>query len=399
MDIVIIANFCGKLDGESNSRFLELATILSQKEQVQVEVITTDYIHGIKQHITKPLVKYPFRITLLHESGYPKNVCLKRFFSHHMFGKNVAAYLSKRKKPDVIYAAVPSLTASFEAARYCARTRTRFVIDVQDLWPEAFQMVFNVPVISFVVFAPFRYMANKVYAAADGICAVSRTYLIRALSVNHKCEQGTVAFLGTNLQAFDEKKELAPTLNKPDGEVWMAYIGTLGHSYDLTCIMDAMVLLRNQGHANNLRFIVMGDGPLRSKFETYAQESDLPVTFTGMLPYSKMIPTLCACDFAVNPIMHGAAQSIINKVGDYAAAGLAVVNTQECLEYRELLAKYRAGINCENQNIKSISNAIRRLAEDEELRVKMGKGNRNLAEDYFDRSKSYARLLDEILCD
>ena len=156
MDVVIIANFCGKLDGESNIRFLELASILCQKSQVQVEVITTDYIHGIKQHITKPSAEYPFRITLLHESGYSKNVCLKRFFSHYIFGKNVAAYLAKRKKPDVIYAAVPSLTAPFEAARYCARTRTRFVIDVQDLWPEAFQMVFNVPVISFMVFAPFR---------------------------------------------------------------------------------------------------------------------------------------------------------------------------------------------------------------------------------------------------
>lgn len=391
MDIVIIANFCGRLDGQSNSRFLELAAMASREHQV--EVLTTDFLHGPKAHVTAPAVQYPFQITLLHESGYPKNVCLKRFASHHEFGKNVAAYLAKRKRPDVIYAAVPSLTAPLEAAKYCAQNGVRFVIDVQDLWPEAFQMVFHVPVLSGLVFAPFRSAANRIYAAADAVCAVSRTYVERALSVNRKCSVGHSVFLGTRLADFDSQKGGALTVDKPEGEVWMAYIGTLGHSYDLTGTLDAMALLKREGRLGRLRFLVMGDGPLREKFETHAKELELPVTFTGMLPYSKMVPQLYACDFAVNPISRGAAQSIINKVGDYAAAGLAVVNTQECPEYRDLVSGYDMGINCDNGDLRQLAEAIARLTEDGALRARLGAGNRRLAEEKFDRAATYGQLI------
>ena len=61
---------------------------------------------------------------------------------------------------------------------------------------------------------------------------------------------------------------------------------------------------------------------------------------------------------AVNPISRGAAQSIINKHKDYAAAGLTLLNTQECLEYRELLLEYNAGLNCENNNPADLADEI-----------------------------------------
>lgn len=395
MDIVIIANFCGRLDGESNSRFLELAAMLCREHQV--EVVTTDFLHGPKQHTDKPSADYPFPITLLHESGYPKNVCLQRFASHHMFGRNVGVYLARRKKPDVIYAAVPSLTAPLEAARYCRRNDVRFVIDVQDLWPEAFSMVFPIPGLGPLLFTPFRSMADRIYAAADGICAVSRTYADRALSVNRKCQEGTVVYLGTRLAEFDAMRQNAPVVEKPAGEIWMGYVGTLSHSYDLTGTLDAMALLRRQGRCGDLRFVVMGDGPLREKFEAHARALDLPVTFTGMLPYSQMVPQLCACDFAVNPIMHGSAASIINKVGDYAAAGLAVINTQESPEYRALVTEYEMGINCENGNVSQLAEAMAQLTEEAELRTRLGAGNRRLAEEQFDRAATYGLLAAEIL--
>ena len=395
MDIVIIANFCGRLDRESNSRFLELASMLCREHRV--EVITTDFLHGPKQHTKKPSADYPFPITLLHESGYPKNVCLKRFASHHEFGKNVGEYLARRKKPDVIYAAVPSLTAPLEAAKYCHRNGVRFVIDVQDLWPEAFSIVFPILGGGSLLFVPFRSMADRIYSAADGICAVSRTYADRALSVSRKCREGTVVYLGTRLTEFDAMRQNTPALEKHDGEVWMGYVGTLGHSYDLIGTLDAMALLRRQGRCGNLRFVVMGDGPLRAKFEAHAKELDLPVTFTGMLPYSRMVPQLCACDFAVNPIIHRAAGSIINKVGDYAAAGLAVLNTQECPEYRDLVTGYKMGINCENGDIGQLAEGMARLTEDASFRARLGAGNRRLAEERFDRAATYRLLAAEIL--
>ena len=115
------------------------------------------------------------------------------------------------------------------------------------------------------------------------------------------------------------------------GEVWIGYAGTLGTSYDLPLVFDA---LRKTG-ISNLRFIVMGDGPMMEKYMGDAR--GLNVTFTGRVPYDQMCGALCACDMVVNPIVGTSVASIINKHADYVACGKPVLNTQESAEYRKLV--------------------------------------------------------------
>lgn len=392
MDIVILANFCGDLTGGGNNRFPYLAGLLARDHTV--ELVTSDFDHGAKDYRRTPLPEYPFKVTLLHESGYPKNVCLKRFASHHVWGKNVEAYLKTRKKPDVIYCAIPSLTGPLAAAEYCGKHGVRFVVDVQDLWPEAFQMVVNIPVISPLAFSPFRVIANRIYGAADAVCAVSRTYVERALSVNRKGAEGTCVFLGTKLETFDAYAA-QNAVDKPSDELWLGYCGTLGASYDLTCVFDAMSLLREQGH-DVPKFIVMGDGPRREEFERCAREKSLDVTFTGYLPYDRMCGLLCACDMVVNPIVGSSAASIINKHADYAASGLPVLNTQASPEYRALVEEYGMGFNCASGDAVDLAEKLMLLTKDEALRKVMGANARCCAEERFDRKHSYQELVNVI---
>lgn len=393
MDIIILANFCGDLSDTDNGRFSYLANMLAGEHDV--ELITSDFYHASKQHRASVLGRRPFKITLLHENGYPTNVCLQRFASHRVWGKNLKKYLRARKKPDVIYCAVPSLTAPLAAAKYCKKNGVRFVIDIQDLWPEGFQMVFHVPVVSDLVYAPFRFMADRIYEAADAVCAVSQTYVERALSVNKKCTAGSCVYLGTELRTFDDHARVNAVLDKPEGELWLGYCGMLGSSYDLTCVFDALSLLREQGKAPP-KFVVMGDGPRKEEFERYAQALALDVEFTGRLPYDKMCGILCACDIVVNPITRGAAQSIINKHADYAASGLPVVSTQECPEYRQLVDTYRMGFNCANSDAKDLAEKLLILTESAALREKLGKNARRCAEERFDRENTYRLLIEAI---
>ena len=82
--------------------------------------------------------------------------------------------------------------------------------------------------------------------------------------------------------------------------------------------------------------------------KNYADQKKVLASFMGRKSYEEMVGIMCSCDLVVNPIVKGAAQSITNKVGDYALSGLAVINTQENPEYRELIEQYGCGINCEN---------------------------------------------------
>lgn len=393
MNVLIVANFTRDFSESDNGRFLYLAKNLS--EEHKVEIVTTNFSHGAKAPKKPITIEYSFKITMLKEPGYKKNISIKRFYSHYIWGKNLRDYLQTIEKPDVVYCAVPSLTGPNHVAEYCKKNGVRFVIDIQDLWPDAFQMIFNVPVMSNVVFLPFRRLADSIYRNADSICAVSQTYVDRALRVNDKCKSGTTVFLGTNLDTFDVYASEAPIIHKPDDEIWLAYCGTLGSSYDLICVFDALELLSENDI--KLKFIIMGDGPRRNEFEQYVVGKDVDVVFKGSLPYNQMCSLLCECDITVNPIMHGAAQSIINKHGDYAASGLPVVSTQENKEYRDLIEDYYMGFNCRNGDAIDLAEKLGKLILDEGLRKQMGANARRCAEERFDRKNSYVALLEEIV--
>jgi len=382
--ILMIAHFCDYGSENTNNRFNCIFNLLKNKKY-DVNILTSKFCHRKKTY-REDLRLQDF--ILLDEPNYKKNISLKRFYSHYIFSKNVKKYLKNlKKKPDVIYCAVPSLDVAFEAGKYAKKNNIKFIIDIQDLWPEAFQMVFKVPIISDIIFYPFKKKADKIYSMADYIIAVSETYLERGKRKNN-CD-GLTVYLGTEKSLIDsiEKKNLS----KEKGEIWIAYVGTLGSSYDLNIIIETISKL-DCSLKEKVIFQVMGDGPLREKFENFSKEKKIKTKFWGNLEYSHMIGILKNCDIAVNPIRKGAAQSIINKVGDYAGVGLPVINTQENKEYRDLVEKYNIGFNSSNEDITTILEALNKLVLNKKLRENMGENNRKLFEERFDREQKYINI-------
>ena len=397
-DIVLITNYWHFECEKASSRYYTLAKMLVE-QNVELEVITSDFYHATKsyrEYNKEFLESHPYKISLIHEGGYSKNISIRRIISHKEFAKNVMRYLKKRKKPDVIYCVVPSLDVAYLVTQYANKNGIRVIVDIQDLWPEAYRMAIDIPVVSDILFFPMQYKANKIYAAADQIVAVSDTYVKRGLAVNKKCHQGVSAYLGIELEKFDELVKLSKDVAKPKNEIWVAYIGTLGHSYVIPTIIEALKVVKIKKDIC-VKFVVMGNGPLKEEFKRVAEESGIYFEFTGTLPYAEMVGVLAQCDIAVNPIKSNSAASIINKVGDYAAAGLPVINTQESEEYIGILKKYEAGFNCKNNNIQDIAEKIILLCRDKELRENMGMNSRKLAEEKFDRKTSYLPLV-EVIC-
>lgn len=395
MRIVIIANFTRRLDGEREGRFSYLMETLADRGH-SVELIATDFYHSTKGKRPTPRQDlYKTKITLVHEPGYKKNVSLGRLYSHWVWGKNVYKYLNSIKKPDLIYCAVPSLTAAKLAAKYCQQNDVKFVTDVQDLWPEAFCMAIHNNMLQ-KLFLPMQHSADKAYAASDLAVAVSDTYVNRTLSVNKKGAKGVAVFLGNDGALFESEKGKYNVERNGD-ELLLCYIGGLKDSYDIPCVIDAMALVEADKQFNQtVRFVVIGDGPFRERFGQYAKEKQINCTFLGKKTYTEMASLLCSCDICINPIVKGSAASIINKVGDYALSGLPVINTQESPEYRALIEEYQCGINCECGNAEQVAQAIKKLAANKELRKQMGENSRRLATEKFDRRNTYFKIIDAI---
>lgn len=393
MKILIVAHFCEVPNEKENNRFNYLARILSKENDV--EIITTSFSHRdkAKKDLNENQLKsLDYKYTTIDEPGYKNNISLKRLYSHNVMARNLKKYLKTLKeKPDVIYCAVPSLDVAKTTAKYAKKNNIRFIIDVQDLWPEAFKMKFSIPIISDIVFYPMKRIANYIYKQADDIVAVSETYLNRATMVSKKAKNKLSVFLGTGLDMFDKYyKENKKSFN--DEYIRLIYIGTIGYSYDLKTIIDATRILNEKG--KKVKFLILGKGPLETEVKEYSKGVD--VEFIGFLPYGKMVGYLCACDIAVNPIKNKSAGSVINKVGDYASAGLPVINTQESKEYRKIVEEYKIGFNCKNGDINDIVNKIKILINDNKLRKKFGQNNRKLAEEKFNRVITYKKIIELI---
>ena len=397
MNILIVSQYIDFPYENGNDRFCYIADMLV-KAGHNVEIVTSDFVHTVKQHREKKNIKkLSYSVSLLHDLGYKRNISFSRILSHQYLAKNSKIYLNNLPyMPDVIYCAVPSLSLAFNFAQFAKKNIIKFIIDIQDLWPDAFRMVIDNRLIEKFIYKFMDQRANYIYSNACKVCAVSKTYGERALMVNSKVSECVVVYLGTDISIFDRNKNnVQPYITHVENEIWLGYCGTLGSSYDLRVVFDAIKLLNEHG-IKNVKFIIMGNGPKTDEFAEYAKGKNINAIFTGRLSYDVMCATLCECDIAINPIVHNAAQSIINKHGDYAAAGIPVVSTQENEEYRHLIEIYNMGFNCTNNDAYDLANKIEILINDTDLRKEMGRNARKCAEEKFDRANSYKSLISAI---
>lgn len=396
-DVLMIVHTMGTLEPSDNDRFTYLAKrILEKYPDSTVEIVTSDFEHHKKRYRDKRIAaSHPFTLTFLHEDSYKKNVSLSRIKGHTSFARRLKEYLKLRKKPDVIYCAVPPLVSANVAADYANKSNIKFIIDVQDLWPESFSMVLGNNLLSRLLLAPLMREADAVYSKADVIFAVSQTFAKRAQQSNHKGSEAYSIFLGTDSKDVDDAIRDG-SIVKPEDEFWLGYVGNIGVSYDFENVIEALFRVKQTGRSN-IFFHIIGDGNRREAVEKMAEEK-YPNTFIhGYVPYNEMFALLKQCDIVINPIIKKSVSSVINKVGDYAAAGIATINTQDSEEYRELLAKYNAGINTIPEDPESISKAIIQYYDNKGLRLECGGNNRRMYEDLFDRRKTYDILIDEIV--
>lgn len=395
-DILLIANYWHFEEEKASSRYRTMANMIVENGY-SLEVVTSSFRHLTKKqrNIEKRyLTSLPYKVTMLYEPGYKKNISLSRIYSHSILGRNIGRYLKRRKKPDIIIASVPSLDVGDVVTKYANKNGIKVIIDIQDLWPEAFKMAINIPIVSDVLFWPMKLRADRIYARADRIMAVSETYVKRGLACNHKDKNGLSIYIGTD-PALVESELRGKVVDKPDKEFWIGYVGALGHSYDIRLVIDAIQKVSMQ-YSCKIVFKVMGDGDLRAEFESYAEKKGVNCDFTGFLNYGQMMSILKACDIAVNPIVGQSVSSIINKVSDYAMAGVPVINSQKSEEYRNLLTRYKCGLNCNCGDSEDFAKAIAYFIENPDEVKTMGKNAEKLGAEKFDRRRTYYKVVELI---
>ena len=140
----------------------------------------------------------------------------------------------------------------------------------------------------------------------------------------------------------------------------------------------------------NARFLLIGDGPWREKFEARAAIPELKgrVIFAGLVAPAEVPKYLCATDVVVHLSYR---EGLPRAVSQAAASGLPVV-AYDCDGSKEVCLDGRNGYVIGQRDLAGLTNRLQRLARDSELRERLGKAGREFVRENFGVEK----MVDEI---
>jgi len=296
---------------------------------------------------------------------------------------------------DLVYASSTPLTVGIPALAGKLLRSIPYFFEVRDLWPDVPVALGIVPgglpaaLLRSAEKTFYRHarlvvplnpdMAREVARKTDG--------RKRLVVVPNACD---IDFFGPE----NRSGEFRRTHGLQD-QIICIHAGPLGKVNHLDDVLDAAELLQDDAR---LSFVLIGEGRQKARLRADAERRGLSnVLFLDAIPKSQMTGVLADCDIGLVTVMHvGELEwNCSNKFCDYLASGLPVV-----LNYRgwhgTVLADHQCGLSAPQGDLNAFAAAIRRLADDSELRMSFSLAARRLAETDLNRRNVVAGLMAEL---
>jgi len=231
------------------------------------------------------------------------------------------------KKYDLVYASSPPIFAAVAGCLIAKILRTRFVLEIRDIWPDAAVDIGSVDRDS-LFFKIASIIEHWLYKQADLIIPVTEAAetIIKHRSPETKTQ---VVFNGVDLENFhriDNPMDFVEESYDSD-KFRIGYVGSLGVIHDMKTVVEAAKLCEDDPE---IEFIVVGDGSQRNKFLNYVNEvKPVNLKWLGLKPHELIPAYISSFDVALNPVYdHATFESIITvKFYEYLACGVPVIST------------------------------------------------------------------------
>lgn len=188
-----------------------------------------------------------------------------------------------------------------------------------------------------------------------------------------------VVWNGANTELFKptDNVEAKNQLGLRQDNSYICFVGSLSHRQGIEyLIKSAPTVLSSCPYAH---FIIVGDGLMRDKIINLTVEENIrdKFTFTSFIPYETIPFYINTSDVCVAPYIterHEQTGASPLKLCEYMACEKPVVAS--AISGLEILEDYNAGILVLSESTQELANAIIRLLQNPELRLKMGKNGR-----------------------
>ena len=163
----------------------------------------------------------------------------------------------------------------------------------------------------------------------------------------------------------------------------------------LDAVLDAASVLQKRARGD-IKFVFIGDGKLKPALRGRAQREKLEnCLFFDPMPKRQLTDVLACADIGLMILANVPAfyyGTSPNKFFDYLASGLPVVNNYPGW-LSELITTHQCGVTVAPDDPEAFAEAMERLADNPELRDKMRRNARALAEADFSRDQLARRFV------
>jgi glycosyltransferase involved in cell wall biosynthesis len=322
-------------------------------------------------------------------TGYG-NDARSRAANHLSFSTYALPAALRTARPDVVLGSSPPLTVGVLGGVVAQLRRTRFILEVRDLWPEsalATGLLTNPKAI-----VVMDRMARYCYGRADRVIALTEG--IRDGVIAAGVPERAVALITNGIDPPDDAVDPSVVTLPVDDDTFVAmFVGQHGTYSSLFTVLEAAARLQDDPR---LHIALVGDGDRKEELVARAGELGLRnVSFSGPIP-KRDVPSwlaradACLLTYQDAPLFGGA---MPNKLFDYMGAGRPIVAAIPDGEAARAIRAAGCGIVTPAEDPVALADALAALADDRDAARAMGSAGIAYVQAHYNRRELAARFV------
>lgn len=312
--IYIISPFESKIEARG-TRNIELSNLLISNEY-DVTFITSDFSHQFKKNysiheMNEKLDNEKYKTVILQVAPYFTNLSIKRMKTHISFAYQLYKFLNKNMK-DGDTLITSSIPPELTLAVYLLKRKQNIttILDVRDIWPDAFPLKNN------LVGILFSFYCNTIYK-------LTLRSFDKISYVAHSFDSWVSKYTTNNSKVFiplgyDADRWNSIKYEQTSNKIKLVYIGNISYQFDIRLIVD--FVNKNE----KFEFHIIGDG------DTFKELKNISETerniFYGRCKPEKVVELVKLKDIAILPISENSTAHMPNKLFDYLGAGIPILS-------------------------------------------------------------------------
>ena len=395
MKLLLITQYFPPEVGAPQNRLSELALRLIE-EGVEITVLTA-------------MPNYPQME--IHEEYIGKKHCKEKFGGCTIY--RTAIYVSKSKSIttrlrnyfsfvwssykygirklngdfDAVFCESPPLFLGISAFLIARKKKAKFIFNVSDLWPESAEKLGIVKNKLFLKLATI--LEEFLYKKAALI--TGQTKGITA-NISSRFPNKKVYWLpnGVDVSFYNPAnftKDWREQNNFEKDDLLFFYGGIIGYAQGLEIIIHTAKEL--QGNSK-IKFILLGSGPEKEKLITLTENLKLAnLFFFDAVPKAKMPHIISSIDCSIIPLkkLDLFLGAIPSKVFECLSMKTPILLGVDGEAKGLFIDEANSGLYFEPENVQELKNGVLKLAENNELRKKLGENGRTYVNNHFNRNQ------------